>query len=392
MGNEQAKLQLERQNNPGAIRVGDSLDIRGSNVSPTILSVCETALGGVGRYQESLRALTSTGNRLVILLPDRDAKILEQSDDLRTFRREDRSVSALIRLLRAFLKQRRELRPDLYLFNSTFSLLPLLILRGLRDQTPTIYCAHCWAISNFPETSVKGRIVRLIEGQLCGLADLVVNVSKGDTALAQRLGYRGHLVTVENAVPERSEPTIPPPFLRETEDEVHVLFVGRFDRQKGLDILLAAFERARAAAPDLRLHLVGDVVRGGTIPQLPFDVIHHGWSDANDIDAYYAAADALVVPSRWEGLPLIIPEALRNGTPVFVANKSDMGALVTPGVTGGVFELDEIALSDCLRSLNRANLQAMRPAARESYEIRYSMGRFVSEMSGHINRLLAGSK
>jgi glycosyltransferase involved in cell wall biosynthesis len=99
-----------------------------------------------------------------------------------------------------------------------------------------------------------------------------------------------------------------------------------------------------------------------------------------------------VVPSRWEGLPLIIPEALRNGTPVFVANKSDMGALVTSGVTGGVFELDEIALSDCLRSLNRANLQAMRPAARESYENRYSMGRFVSEMSGHINRLLAGSK
>ena len=138
MGNEQAKLQLERQNNPGAIRVGDSLDIRGSNVSPTILSVCETALGGVGRYQESLRGLTSAGNRLVILLPDRDAKILEQSDDLRTFRRDGRSVSALIRLLRAFLKQRRELRPDLYLFNSTFSLLPLLVLRGLRDQTPAI--------------------------------------------------------------------------------------------------------------------------------------------------------------------------------------------------------------------------------------------------------------
>ena len=138
MGNEQAKLQLERQNNPGAIRVGDSIDIRGSNVSPIILSVCETAFGGVGRYQESLRALTSTGIQLVILLPDRDAKILEQSDDLRTFRRDGRSVSALIRLLRAFLKQRRELRPDLYLFNSTFSLLPLLVLRGLRDQTPAI--------------------------------------------------------------------------------------------------------------------------------------------------------------------------------------------------------------------------------------------------------------
>jgi glycosyltransferase involved in cell wall biosynthesis len=358
-----------------------------STSDPLMLSVCETAQGGVGRYQEGLRALSDVGFRSVILIPDRDAGILEHTDSVRTFRRERRSVAGFLRLLGAFFAERRRLRPDLYFFNSTFTLLPLLALRLRGDRTPAIYCAHCWAISNYAEGSLKGKIVRAVEGRLCGLADLVVNVSHGDAALAKRLGYRGRHVVVENAVPDRAEPVSGTRFVRASETEIHLLFVGRFDRQKGLDVLLSAFGRARIDAPHLRLHLVGSPVRGTEIPVLPEGVTHHGWISAREIDGYYASADAVVVPSRWEGLPLIVPEALRNGTPVYVSDRSDMGALVEPGVTGGVFGLTEMALADCLSSLERSRLQAMRPAARASYEDRFAMKRFLSEMSTHLNAL-----
>lgn len=335
--------------------------------------------------------LTRSGFNLAILLPDKDTKILHPGSDLHTFRRDRRSLFALFRLVQAFLVVRRDFCPDLYFFNSTFSLLPLLVLRLVRDRTPTIYCAHCWAISNYRENSLKGRIVMAVEGRLAGLADLVVNVSNGDARLAKRWSYGSRHVVIENAVPDRAEPCVEAPFHRGSQEEVHLLFVGRFDRQKGLDILLPAFERARVQSPNLRLHLVGDVVREGAIPALPEGVVHHGWCVGSEIDAYYAAADVLVVPSRWEGLPLIVPEALRNGTPVLVADSSDMPSLVAPGVTGGVFALNETALSACLASLDRAALQAMRLAARESYDRRFAMDRFIAEMSFQINSLLGRS-
>jgi len=370
---------------------GASTGAPDSLARPRILSVCETALGGVGRYHEGLRQLKDHGFDLAILLPDKDAKILRPGNDLIPFRRDRRSVMAITRLLRAFWGARRNFRPDLYLFNSTFSLFPLLALRLAGDKTPAIYCAHCWAISNYSENSVKGRVVRAVEGRLAGLADLVVNVSHGDAKLAKRLGYGGRQVVVENAVPDCDPVPMAAPFQRGALDEVHLLFVGRFDRQKGLDILSPAFERARQRNPKLRLHLVGDVVRDGVAPVLPEGVLHHGWCAGDEIDAYYAAADVLVVPSRWEGLPLIVPEALRNGTPVLVADTSDMASLVTEGVTGGVFALDETVLSERLASLERPALRGMRTAARESYEARFAMRRFIGEMSALFTGLLVRS-
>jgi Glycosyltransferase len=354
-----------------------------------ILSLCETALGGVGRYQDSLRALAPHGYDLNIVMPEEDARILADRTGVIGFRRGGRTLGALGRFLRAFRTARCEIRPDIYVFNSTFSLLALLALRAMGDRSPALYCAHAWAISNYDPASPKGRIVRAIEGRLSGLADLVVNVSQGDLALARRHGYRGRHVVVENAVTDRAPDTAPAPFARGSEDEIHLLFVGRFDHQKGLDILLSAFASARRAVPHLHLHLVGGPVRGGVTPDLPEGVTMHGWQAPEALDGYYVAADALIVPSRWEGLPLIVPEALRNGTPVLVSDRSDMGALVASGRTGFVFALEPDALVGMLASLDRPALQAMRGPARQSYENRFTLERFAREMAVHLAELEA---
>ena len=358
-----------------------------------VLSVCETAFGGVGRYQLSLSELTQHGVELSILVPEEDSEILDGMSDVLTFSRGARGAASLWRFLSGFMKCRRNVRPNLYYFNSTFSLFALLVLRFLRDGTPAVYCPHCWAICNYDERSVKGRVVRMIEGQLSGLADLVVNVSHGDAALARRLGYRGRHIVVENAVPDADKRQPSADFQRGAPDEVHLLFVGRFDRQKGLDILLPAFAKARANNPDLHLHLVGGPVRDGSVPDLPEGVVNHGWAKGGEIDGYLKAADALVVPSRWEGLPLVVPEAFRNGTPVLLANRSDMGALIEEGATGAVFELTVDALAGCLAQQTKPVLEAMRPAARGRYEARFSLPRFVEDQKQVIRMLTsAGSE
>lgn len=357
-----------------------------------MLSVCETASGGVGRYQENLLALSAQGITCRVLLPDTDRHILGPGADVLTFRRERRGVRTLIALVRAFLAERKRSRPDLYIFNSTFTLLPLLVLRLLRDRTPSVYCAHCWAVGTQSGDHWTARLIRLIEGNLCGLADLVVNVAQSDADLARRLGYRGRQIVVENAVADPDPQARSDLFDRTEASEVHLLFVGRFDRQKGLDLLLPAFAAARRTAPELRLHLVGGAVRDGTLPDPVEGVTLHGWIRPDRIDDYYRSADALIVPSRWEGMPLVILEALRNGTPVLASSGCGMGEILRHTGSGGEFSLTDGSLGPLLARLRREDLAAMRADARATFARHFTLDRFVADMARHLRELAGGRR
>jgi glycosyltransferase involved in cell wall biosynthesis len=359
-----------------------------------LLSVCETASGGVGRYQASLRALVARNIACRVLLAEADRPILgpnAEPDEVATYRRRRRGAAALWNLVAALLAERRARPPDLYFFNSTLALVGLLALRLRGDRTPAVYCAHCWAIATLDPASWRGRAVRALEGRLCGLADLVVNVSDSDADTARRFGYGGRHVTVQNAVPPADPDVRDDLFSRREPGDIHLLFVGRFDRQKGLDLLLPAFARARAANPHLYLHLVGGAVRDDTTPPPPPQdgVTLHGWIGPDAIDGYYRSADALVVPSRWEGLPLVVPESLRNATPVLVSRGCNLGHLPETSGAGASFELEGEGLETLLAGLVRADLAARRPAAHAVYGTHFDLERFIAEMAGHLRALAA---
>lgn len=291
-----------------------------------------------------------------------------------------RGVASLWRMARVFLAQRRSFRPDIYMFHSTFALAGLVILRILGDRRPALYCPHGWAVGTVQRGSWKARVIRSVEGSLSGLATVVINVSKAERDLAQSLRYRGRQAVIENAVPDLDRVPSSDQFDR-TDGAIHLVFVGRFDRQKGLDILLPAFAEARRSRPDLRLHIVGAAVRDVASEfRLPEGAALAGWVGADRIDDFYRSADALIVPSRWEGLPLVIPEALRNGTPVLVSEQSGMADLIRAGKTGESFALDVDTIADLLCKLDREKLAAMRPACRADYLSRYAMPRLLTEL------------
>jgi phosphatidylinositol alpha-1,6-mannosyltransferase len=117
-----------------------------------------------------------------------------------------------------------------------------------------------------------------------------------------------------------------------------LLFVGRFVEKKGLPLL----RQAIACTPDLLWVLAGPP--GGERPdlwKLP-NLRVAGAVPRERLPAYYAAADALVLPSTGEGLPVVVQEAMGRGTPAVLSAET---ADALPDADGLVFPAEPAATS-----------------------------------------------
>lgn len=183
------------------------------------------------------------------------------------------------------------------------------------------------------------------------------------------------------------------------EDEYLLLNVGRIDRQKGQDFLLHAFQDVAERWPLTRLALVGTVGRSSAdlesrrYRQRLHSIVHAasldhrvdflGWRD--DVPRLLAAADLYVQPSRWEGWPVAVVEAMAAGLPVVASDCSGRPRDFRDGEHGWIVPTGDLAaLGNALDeaiSLTRPELEAMGRRARElamrHYDIRRLGRRFV---------------
>lgn len=119
-------------------------------------------------------------------------------------------------------------------------------------------------------------------------------------------------------------------------EEVWALVVSRLAPQKDLPVLAAAAGRLadqgeRPGAPPLRWIVVGDgdaAVRD-RLTAATADLPVHLAGARDDVPTFMAAADLLVVPSRWEARALVVQEALAAGLPVVATETGGLPELVT---------------------------------------------------------------
>lgn len=108
---------------------------------------------------------------------------------------------------------------------------------------------------------------------------------------------------------------------------LRLLFVGRFAFNKGLDVLMAVAQRLEreGRTGDVQFQLVGDgpLLAGYRAQGLPTNVQLLGRVDDDGLDGLYRACDALVLPTRFEGMPTVVLEAMARSRPIIV---SDVGA------------------------------------------------------------------
>jgi glycosyltransferase involved in cell wall biosynthesis len=127
-----------------------------------------------------------------------------------------------------------------------------------------------------------------------------------------------------------------------------VMFVGRLTSDKGIPELTRAFAQLDEGFPDLRLVLVGCFEEGDPLPaetrkylERHSRVIFVG--AVQDPAPYYAMADAVVLPSHREGLPLVVLEAQAAGKPVIGAAATGIVDVVKDGETGLLFPVGDVA-------------------------------------------------
>jgi glycosyltransferase involved in cell wall biosynthesis len=134
------------------------------------------------------------------------------------------------------------------------------------------------------------------------------------------------------------------------DDQRLVLALARHEFQKGLDVLVRAWPEVRSEVPDAVLRIGGRAGgQSGLIDRLTADVglnvaqVDIGVRD--DVADLLCAADALVVPSRWEGLGSILIEAMAMGTPVVTTAAGPIPDVVGTGWARVVPPEDPAALA-----------------------------------------------
>ena len=113
---------------------------------------------------------------------------------------------------------------------------------------------------------------------------------------------------------------------------LRVGFLGRLDRQKGIDRFL---QIAARCAGEMSFSVTGAAVVEGSGTPLPANIAHHPPAyDLDDLCAAFARLDVLLMPSRDEGLPLSILEAQRAGVIPIVSDVGAVAEAVTDGENG----------------------------------------------------------
>ena len=138
---------------------------------------------------------------------------------------------------------------------------------------------------------------------------------------------------------ERFEAAEPLPELADPERPV-LLFVGRLEERKGLDVLVRAFLRLRETRPGLRLVVVGDgPERHHCESLLPVgakpDVLFVGAVTEEDKPRFHASADVYVAPNLGgESFGIVLLEAMAAGLPVVASDIPGFRNVVSDGREG----------------------------------------------------------
>lgn len=227
----------------------------------------------------------------------------------------------------------------------------------------------------------------------------------GEAAAAfvhESLAVKPHAISIiPNGVPDLA--AIGGPRARRGGQAAELLFVGNLLPRKGLHVLIEALALCGARADSARLTVLGggnaqavreEAQRWGVDGRI--DLL--GWQGREAVTAAMLRADALILPSFHEALPLVVLEAMSAGLPVIASDVGMLGEYVraTPSPCGvpaawllppGDAHALACAITTLLNQAGRAG--AMAAAGRRLYQRHFTLPGFVQAVGNVYAELLA---
>ncbi|RJT07988.1 glycosyltransferase [Halococcus sp. IIIV-5B] len=257
----------------------------------------------------------------------------------------------------------------------TTMLLPVLASRLAGMQTNVFVLGS--TSRSYHETHSQNRfsavvfwILVTLEWLTCRLADRILVLSNGivspsDGKLSSPERIVANLNYIDCTQFERGPPANDRPY--------DVVYIGRFEHEKGITKLAHALTRLAERRPEVRVRLIGDgslheeveriLRQGDAIEQVELP----GWIDHEAMPDRLAESRLLVLPSESEGVPKAILEAMACGTVPVATPVGGIPDIVADGETGILLsENDPETIATALeQTLDRDDLDEMATRARK---------------------------
>jgi len=280
-------------------------------------------------------------------------------------------VGRILAQLRSAIK---EIRPDVVIsFMDSTNNQVLMSTRGL--HVPVVVSER--VDPRFHGASWKTRILRRM---LYPRASAVVVQTESVATWCRQFVDPERVWTIPNPVNECSQrPRVRKPL---------VVGIGRLVPQKGFDILVEAFGMAAGGFRDWKLIILGE---GSERAHLQSLTQRYGVTDrvsfpgvVDDPGKYLARAGLFVLPSRYEGFPNALLEAMACGTPSIAADcPSGPSDIIRPGVDGVLVPTEDAqALSrEMVRLIEDAEMRERLGRQATDVTSRFSLGRVLNQWS-----------
>jgi len=143
-----------------------------------------------------------------------------------------------------------------------------------------------------------------------------------------------------------------------------IIFVGRLEKAKGVDVLLRAIQLLeKNRSLNLKVAIVGDGSQRDYLKNMVRDLEIKSKVEflgvREDVSELMRSSKIFVLPSRWEGLPMVILEAMANKVPIIASAVGGIPEVISDGIHGLLIEPDnwDVLASRIELLLNDASLR-----------------------------------
>lgn len=330
--------------------------------------ITRSELGGAQSVLANLSNALCKQNQIIVIAGEGDGKLWEILDKriVRIPCPYIKRKPSIINDTRAifFLKRAcHDFKPDIiHLHSSKAGLLGRMAF----PSSKIVYTVH-----GFDSIRLRYRSFIPIERLFQNFCSAIVGVSAYDESCLKKEKICKHVSFIYNGIPspnlkENKKLGVPQKFQKK------VLCIARISEQKRFDL----FIEVAKLLPQYAFAWIGNIQE---IKNVPNNVFMMG--NIVNAQAYCGDADVFFLPSNYEGLPMVIIEAMSHSKPIVASNVGGVSEIVKNDVNGYTTRNDSKEMADAISLIlaDKEKEKLMGVKSREIYEDKLTLGRMVDK-------------